>query len=44
MTASVHEIIAGLLRERGLDRRTCYTHVAALPPDGALEVQCSDAA
>jgi len=40
---SVHEIIAGVLRERGLDRRTCYTHVAALPPDGAtIEVECSD--
>lgn len=44
MIATVHEIIAEWLRERGLDRRTCYTHVAALPPDGAtVDVQCSDA-
>lgn len=43
--ATIHEILAELLRERGLDRRTCYTHVAALAPDGAvLEVQCSDPA
>lgn len=43
MAATVHEIITGLLRERGLDRRTCYTHVSARPPDGAtVEVECSD--
>jgi cell wall-associated NlpC family hydrolase len=41
----VHQIIAEILRERGLDRRTCHTHVAPVPPDGAtVEVQCSDAA
>ena len=45
MVHALHQIIAELLRERGLDRRTCYTHVAPVPPDGAtVEVQCSDAA
>jgi hypothetical protein len=40
----LHEIIATLFRERGLDRRTSYTNVTALPPDGAtVEVDCSDA-
>jgi cell wall-associated NlpC family hydrolase len=40
---TLHEAIAELLRRRGLDRRTCYTHVAALAPDGAtIEVDCSD--
>ncbi|HEX6791391.1 MAG TPA: SH3 domain-containing C40 family peptidase [Candidatus Krumholzibacteria bacterium] len=45
MIPSIHDTITTLLRERGLDRRTCYTSVAALPPDGAvIEVLCSDAA
>ena len=44
MIAVVHQIIAELFRERGLDRRTFYTHVVPVPPDGVmLDVQCSDA-
>jgi cell wall-associated NlpC family hydrolase len=44
MIAVIHEIIANVLRERKLDARVCYTHVALIPPDGAtVEVECSDA-
>ncbi len=38
---TIHGIIAELLRERGLDRRMCYTHVVAI--GGTDHVQCSDA-
>ena len=41
----VHELLAGALRERGLDGRTCHTRVTPIPPDGStVEVECSDAA
>lgn len=44
MIQSVNEALATVLEERGLDGRTCYTHVASLPPDGwTVELQCSDA-
>jgi gamma-D-glutamyl-L-lysine dipeptidyl-peptidase len=42
MMTTIQEIIAELLRERGIDRRTCYTHVVAAGTEH--EVQCSDAA
>ena len=40
---AIHEIIAEVLRGRGLDGRVCYTHAALLAPDGReVEVECSD--
>lgn len=44
MIQSVNEALAAVLEERGLDGRTCYTHVTSLPPDGwTVELECSDA-
>lgn len=44
MIQSINEVLATVLEERGLDGRTCYTHIASLPPDGwTVELECSDA-
>jgi hypothetical protein len=38
----LNEIVAGVLEERGLDRRFCHAVAAPLPPNGRLAVECSD--
>lgn len=39
----VNELLASLLAGHGLDHRSCFTRVSALPPDGAtVRVECSD--
>jgi hypothetical protein len=43
MIQDVNDALATALEELGVDGRTCYAHVAALPPDGwAVELECSD--
>ena len=45
MIQVVNDALAAALEERGLDSRTCYTRVMALPPDGwTVEFESSDAA
>lgn len=45
MIQDVNDALAAALEERGLDSRTCYTRVTALPPDGwTVELESSDAA
>jgi hypothetical protein len=44
MLPEVNDTLNAVLEERGLDARTCYTHVTSLPPDGwTIDLECSDA-